>query len=88
MARVTSIVLKLDNGMYRTIDLERVGTIYLKDKPAKAQVLDGEDWVSAESPVPEWDWKGETLRGETPPSDDDDDGQFCYYVNGVLVCQP
>lgn len=94
MASVTSIVMKLDNGMYRTLDLRRIRSMYILGKPPDDAIIHGEgdgDLVSAETSTPDWDWQGWSTgtrggngngngNGDPPPPPN------CYWVNGVLVC--
>jgi hypothetical protein len=92
MARVISMVVKLDDGRYRTIKLHKVKAIYTDQQYMCAGTIEsGEDDVAGPpTDKPEFT-DGGTEKSFTNGDDgggegDDGDGPHCFWLDGVLVC--
>jgi hypothetical protein len=91
MANVISMVVKLDNGTYRTIKLHKVKSIYTaKEYLCNGTIQEGEDDVAGpptEKPVFDDGENGQT-RVDGGDEEDGGNGQppFCYWVDGMLIC--
>jgi hypothetical protein len=96
MARITSMVVKLDNGKYRTIKLHKVKSIYADQK----YLCDGNiepghgDVAGPETDKPDFkeeaDWEAlDSQDNESGDSTNNGNGGTppnCYWLDGVLVC--
>lgn len=85
MARVTAMVVMLDNGKYRKVKLGKVKSIYTAEKHMCAGHIDpGEDDVAGpETDKP--DFSPDQLTATTRSLGNGDD-PVCYLVNGVIIC--
>jgi hypothetical protein len=81
--------MKLDNGMYRALDLKRIRSMYILGKPPSDATIHEEgdgDLVSAETNTPDWDWQGWSTGTRGGNGNGGDPPPVCYWVNGVLIC--
>jgi hypothetical protein len=83
MAQVVSIVLKLDNGKYRTVHMDRARSIYIRSKPPEHAHMEPGlgDTVGPQTDAPEWDPWTATRGG-----DNGDDGPTCFEIDGIIIC--
>jgi hypothetical protein len=89
MPRITSMVVKLDNGKYRTIKLHKVRSIYTAEEYiCNGKVEPGEDDVAGpETDKPEFteETEKESFEGGGE-AEDNGDPPNCHFINGVWVC--
>jgi hypothetical protein len=96
MPRIRSMVVLLDDGTYRSIDVGRLRSVYIHGLPPKQAMLEGGDGDLASPPSekPQWDFfngKAEPVaapmtRGGGGGDGEDGDPPTCFYVDGVWVC--
>jgi hypothetical protein len=97
MPRIRSMVVLLDDGTYRTIDVARLRSAYVHGLPPEHAVLHSGDGglVSPPAKAPEWDWfDGKAAAGasvepaaeETQTRGGNGDPPVCFYVDGTWIC--
>lgn len=99
MPRIRSMVVLLDDGTYRTLDVTRLRSMYLHGLPPEKAILNGGEGdddgklVSPPADRPQWDFfdgKAEPLSAPRTRGgnggEEDGDPPNCYYVDGIWIC--
>lgn len=88
MSRIVSIVVKLDNGKYRRLKLERIKAIYTSDAYICAGTKGpGEDDVAGpETDKPDFDSVSGETRSVSLGGEDGNGPPECHLINGVWIC--
>ena len=92
MGRVTAIVVKLDNGKYRRLNLRKIKSIYTDAAYICAGTMEsGEGGVAGpETEQPDFAPTAESADASSPglaaSGEDGDAGPECFLINGVWVC--
>lgn len=91
MSRITAIVVMLDNGKYRRLNLEKIKSIYTDAKYiCSGTMQEGEDDVAGpESDKPDFSPSdtARTTRSATAASGEDGNGgPNCFLIDGVWIC--
>lgn len=89
MSRIIAIVVKLDNGKYRRLKLEKIKSIYTDAKYICSGTMEeGEDDVAG-PPTDQPDFSptsGTTTRSAPAEDGNGNPGPGCYLVDGVWIC--
>ena len=89
MARITAIVVKLDNGMYRRLDLSKIKALYTDEQSMCAGTIQpGEGGMAGpETREPDFSEDPIPATASPPPTTrSNGNGPNCYVVNGTIVC--
>jgi hypothetical protein len=97
MSRIVSIVVRLDNGKYRALDLSKVRSIHIDPTYASPPADTSEDeggLAGPETDAPDFSPTASasetTTRSASTAEADGDNGDppgpNCYWVNGAWIC--